>query len=311
MKSSESRLSDSGLKALVIAQGLMHANASCSHRQCAAAVSAALFKLVVQADQDQRDLQRLQQEIPPAVATAQLAQDILSRQRGMAFNTLADTMRTYRKILPGNVAKDVDLLNKAASYSRHKGGVADLKLLQRLEDAVASLSAKGDDEEEDETRKEQHFCERTAGKPAVEEDEAWKEIHFFVCKADKQAAEEDKTRHSKTHFFDYTAGVLAAGEDVTQKETVPSVDDSKPRSEFFVGDWRTLPCDGWTVVHNKVREKEAEEAAAMAPEATAASVADAIAELSASQARQQAALVAAISEQLEKCSKVLEKKGEG
>lgn len=124
-------------KVMLAACTLMSINVQeCNNRQCAAAVTSALFNLMVNSSTNQRveEHREHSQEYSaqPSVSTAQRLQKVLSTHAGEKFGTLAKAMQRYRSILPSHLVRKVDEVNKAASYDRHNV-IEDASLIKELE----------------------------------------------------------------------------------------------------------------------------------------------------------------------------------
>ena len=122
-------------RAMFVARQLMEANKLCFNRQCAAATASALFHLAMgQKASDGQDraheCQQANGTLPPSVTTAQLLQTSISKHADNNFPTLAKAMKEYRSHMPSPLAKEVDKVNRIASYDRHHV-VPDKALIER------------------------------------------------------------------------------------------------------------------------------------------------------------------------------------
>lgn len=112
-------------------------------RQVAAALGSALFKLTLDAERSD-NASKAPSHSPgmfdtnPVLATSAEAQRILANFLGHNIGTLAKGLQAVRGRLPQPVARRLDLLNKAASVTRHAVAV-DTELLQLLGEALAKI----------------------------------------------------------------------------------------------------------------------------------------------------------------------------
>lgn len=132
------------MRAMAIAQQLMLAN-NTQNRQSHAASTSALFNLVMQASLKHDEIAQppKQSQVCPTIATAQLAQDAISKHLGRMgkepCKTLADGLKITRKHLPQDLSRKLQELNSAGSYDRHHGATVNQRLLDELGAALSAL----------------------------------------------------------------------------------------------------------------------------------------------------------------------------
>jgi hypothetical protein len=127
-----------------IASQLLRDTASAgASRQVVAALGSALFKLTLDAERSDNAPKAPSgspgfPDLNPVLATSAEAQRILANFLGRNIGTLARGLQAVRGRLPQPVARRLDLLNKAASVTRHAVAV-DTELLQLLGEALAKI----------------------------------------------------------------------------------------------------------------------------------------------------------------------------
>jgi acyl-homoserine lactone acylase PvdQ len=139
-------------RAMAAAMALMTINAKHNvNRQCAAAISSALFNLLVTFNREASPAQAKvsEQAFSPTITIGQLAQDMMAQQFDQSnITSLADALRIARRLLPPQLCRKLQELNSAASYGRHHGACTNSRLLQELATALEGLPKTADVEEE-------------------------------------------------------------------------------------------------------------------------------------------------------------------
>eukprot|EP00929_Paragymnodinium_shiwhaense_P124149 TRINITY_DN9914_c0_g1_i1.p1 TRINITY_DN9914_c0_g1~~TRINITY_DN9914_c0_g1_i1.p1 ORF type:complete len:272 (-),score=65.41 TRINITY_DN9914_c0_g1_i1:177-992(-) len=132
-------------KIMLAASTLMSINVKeNNNRQCAAAITSALFHLMIGTNCPPPANSIVNAHSTPVVTTALKLQQALSEKANTNFATLAKAVKYFRPALPSSLQRRLDALNKAASYDRHNVLADDLLVKDVMEFLSKDLNLKGD-----------------------------------------------------------------------------------------------------------------------------------------------------------------------